>query len=70
MKLKDLPIDQDVIINSFNYKYKGLELKDPDGKGKRQCYVFYSEQLKSEKLFLESTDNKIEFKNKEGRLIL
>lgn len=70
MKLKDLPISQEVEINGNHYIYQGLLPRDTDGKGPRKYFVFYSDKLKIEKVFLESTGNKIEFKNKEGQLIL
>ena len=70
MKLKDLTINQEVEINGNHYIYQGVLPRDTDGKGPRKYFVFYSEKLKEEKVFLESTGNKIEFKNKEGQLIL
>ena len=70
MKLKDLKINQEVEINGNHYIYQGVLPRDTDGKGKRNHYVFYSDKLKEEKVFLESAGNKIEFKNKEGQLIL
>lgn len=70
MKLKDLKINQEVEINGNHYIYQGVLPRDTDGKGPRKYFVFYSDKLKEEKVFLESAGNKIEFKNKEGQLIL
>lgn len=70
MKLKDLKINQEVEINGNHYIYQGILPRDTDGKGPRKYFVFYSDKLKEEKVFLESAGNKIEFKNKEGQLIL
>ncbi|WP_374440541.1 hypothetical protein [Epilithonimonas sp.] len=70
MKLKDLPINQKVEINVHHYIYQGIKPRDTDGKGARKYFVFYSEKLQTEKLFMESAGNKIEFKHKEGHLIL
>lgn len=70
MKLKDLKINQEVEINGNHYIYQGVLPRDTDGKGPRKYFVFYSDKLKEEKVFFESTGNKIEFKNKEGQLIL
>ena len=70
MKLKDLTINQEVEINGNHYIYQGVLPRDTDGKGPRNYFVFYSDKLKAEKVFLESAGNKIEFKNKEGQLIL
>ena len=70
MKLKNLKINQEVEINGNHYIYQGVLPRDTDGKGPRKYFVFYSDKLKAEKVFLESAGNKIEFKNKEGQLIL
>lgn len=70
MTLADLKLDQEVEINGFPYIYKGTELRYIDKTGNKECYIFYSEKLKSEKSILCSKVNKVKVKNVEGKIII
>lgn len=70
MTLTDLKPDQEVEINGFPYIYKGKEQRYIDKTGTKDCFIFYSEKLKSEKQFLCSKVNKIKVKNVEGKIII
>lgn len=68
-KLTDLPVASTVEINGFDYEYRGRDKKNL-GFGKVECFVSYSEKLKSERTFelhkflkheLKSTNNKYIF---------
>lgn len=57
-KLSELPIGATIEMATFDYTYRGREKRNM-GYGKVECFVFYSEELKSEKLLeLHKTQNR------------
>ena len=71
MQLKELKPEEDIVeINGHDYLYKGIEKRYVEKMGTKDCFIFYSEKLKSEKTFLESKNSKFKLKNTEGKLSL
>lgn len=49
-KITDLPLESIVEFNGFDYEYKGQQKRRQKGIGTAEYFIFYSEDLKSEKL--------------------
>lgn len=49
-KMTDLALGSTVEFNGFDYEYKGQQKRRQKGIGTAEYFVFYSEDLKSEKL--------------------
>ena len=67
MKIIELKIDQEVIINSFRYQYKGVQKIRKAGFGKIEQIVFKGIDIDDEKHFNLSVMNK-ELKTQNGKI--
>lgn len=68
MKISELKINQEVIINSFRYQYKGIQKIRKPGFGKMDQIVFKGIDNEEEKHFNVNLIGK-ELKNENGNII-
>lgn len=68
MRITDLKLNQEVNFHGFNYQFKGTEMRK-DNTSKIECFVFYSDDLKSEKLLHKHSVLKHDMKVKDGKII-
>lgn len=69
MKISELKIGTPVIVNGWEYEYKGIE-KRMENNAKIECFIFYSEALKSEKILHRHAAGNRLLKEKDGKLLL